>query len=136
MTTPRDEIVFPLPSDPSAPPMIEKVRIIHLAGTTSEDNAYISSVFVYCEATPNGKPVEITRRYLESLMLFGKLPYMHVGLYSYPDPDLDAAANALYQVAVNALNNRADAFALIKRMVTGIVGISLPPSIVLDDVLE
>ncbi|MBP5994052.1 MAG: hypothetical protein KA731_04060 [Candidatus Moranbacteria bacterium] len=111
--------------------MIEKIRIIHLAGTTGEHHRSISQIFVYCEATPEGKPVKITPRYLESLMRFGKLPYMDVGLHSKQNDELDELATRLYRAAAEKFS-KTEALILVQGITTGIASIALFPDVVLD----
>ena len=136
MTTERDEIIPLLqPGHTSTPPkpapMIEKIRIIHLAGTTGEHHRSISQIFVYCEATSDGQPVKITQRYLKSLMRFGKLPYMDVGLHSKQNDELDELASSLYRAAAEKFG-KTEALALIQGITTGIASIALFPGVVLD----
>lgn len=137
MTTERDAIPpllqpghTPTPS-PKPSPMIEKIRIIHLAGTTGEHHRSISQIFAYCEATPDGKPVRITPRYLESLMRFGKLPCIDVGLHSKQNEELDETATWLYRAAADKLG-KTEALTLIQSIATGIAGIALFPDVILD----
>ena len=61
MTTERDEMLPLLqpghtPTPPAtSSPMIEKIRVIHLAGTTGEHHhSSITQIFAYCEATLDG----------------------------------------------------------------------------------
>jgi len=137
MTTERDAAPPPFlqpgftPNQPKPSPMIEKIRVIHLAGTTGEHNRHISQILVYCEATPDGQPVPITREYLESLMRFGKIPYMDVGLHSKQNNHLDESATWLYRAAAENLG-KTEALALVQDLITGIAGIALFPGIILE----
>ncbi|MBP6034016.1 MAG: hypothetical protein KA537_00895 [Candidatus Moranbacteria bacterium] len=138
MTTERDAVPPPFlqhghtPTSSKPAPMIEKIRIIHLAGTTGEYRRSISQIFVYCEATtPDGKPVKITPRYLESLMRFGKLPYMDVGLHSKQNDELDELATRLYRAAAENLG-KTEALALVQSITAGIASIALFPDVILD----
>ena len=138
MTTERDEMLPLLqpghtPTPPAtSSPMIEKIRVIHLAGTTGEHHhSSITQIFAYCEATLDGKPVRITRRYLESLMRFGKLPYIDVGFYSKQNEELDEVATWLYRAAAEQLG-KTEALTLIQRIAVGIGSIALSPGTILD----
>ncbi len=138
MTTERDAAPPPLlqpgftPNQPEpSSMMIEKIRAIHVAGTEGEHRRHISQIFVYREITPDGQPVPITRKYLESLMRFGQLPYIDIGFYSESDARLDERMTTLYRATAIQIG-QTEALLLMQDLVAGIAGIALYPSTILE----
>lgn len=118
----------PNQSEPS--PMVEKIRVIHVAGTEGKYSRHISQIFIYREITADGQPVPITRKYLESLMRFGQLPHMDIGLHSEPDTRLDEQMTTLYRMVALQVG-QTEAFALMQDLAVGLASIALFPSVIL-----